>query len=164
MQASFQTPTYNFIVDFNSSRAAREIVRSLPLDSQISVWGDEIYFKTGIRVSLGQDTTDVNIGDVAYWREGQCLCVFFGATPLSKGDKPVPASGVILIGKTEINPQEARQIKEGDPIRVVQITPPEEEIRTGQPAVPNKKLSQDEIDALVKQLLEEKKKKQEEKQ
>ncbi|MFH2145163.1 MAG: cyclophilin-like fold protein [Candidatus Omnitrophota bacterium] len=161
MRVSFQTPTYNFIVEFNGTRAAREVISSLPLDSKISVWGDEIYFKTGIRVSLGQDTTDVNIGDVAYWREGQCLCVFFGATPLSTGDKPVPASGVILIGKTEINPQEARKIKDGDPVRVAQITPPKEEIRTGQPAVPDKKLSQDEIDTLVKQLLEEKKKKQE---
>lgn len=159
MQASFQTPSYNFIVDFNETRAAREIIRSLPLDSQISVWGDEIYFKTGIRVSLGQETTDVNIGDVAYWPQGQCICVFFGATPLSAGDKPVPASAVILIGRIEINPQEARKIKNGDPIRVMQITPPKEEAKPSRPAVPDRKLSQEEIDVLVKQLLDGKKRK-----
>ena len=40
-------------------------------------------------------------GEIAYWPEGQALCIFFGPTPVGKGDKPVAISDVTPIGKVD---------------------------------------------------------------
>lgn len=159
MLISFQTQNYVFIVQLNQSHTAREISRKIPLDAEILTWGDEIYFKTGITIPRTEDkaTNDVNIGDVAYWPEGNCICVFFGPTPFSKTAKPVPASLVVIIGKTYANPDELRKIRESQSIRVM----PTENKSAAEKILPKdeKKLSQQEIDILVQQILKIKSKK-----
>ncbi len=55
----------------------KEISRSLPIESKVSMWGDEIYFDIGIHAPEEGATLDVNVGDIAYWAQGQCLCIFF---------------------------------------------------------------------------------------
>ena len=39
------------------------------------------------------------IGELGYWPSGNAFCIFFGPTPISRGDKIVPASAVNIIGK-----------------------------------------------------------------
>lgn len=160
MQVSFQTPTYRFLVEFNQTLAAREITKNLPLDSKVEVWGDEIYCKSGIMAPGIPMTLDVGVGDVAYWPEEKCICVFFGRTPRSTADKPVPAGPVVIIGKTLTDIEELRQIKAGDAIKIVpmETKPPVPE--TVKDYSPDRKLTQEEIDVLVRQLLAEKKKKE----
>lgn len=41
------------------------------------------------------------MGDVAFWGNGEMLAVFFGRTPMSLGEDPVPADRVNVIGKIE---------------------------------------------------------------
>ncbi len=89
----------------------KEIDKNLPLESKAMIWGDEIYFDTGIKASPEGATLDVNIGDIAYWPQGKCLCIFFGPTPASSGDKPVPASEVVIVGKAELDPNQLRKVK-----------------------------------------------------
>ena len=43
----------------------------------------------------------VEFGDVGYWPPGQALCLFFGPTPMSRGDEIRPASPVNVLGKIE---------------------------------------------------------------
>lgn len=77
--------------------ALRDII---PFESRISTWGDEIYFPAPISPKPRELTRDVSVGDVAFWHEGQSVAVFFGPTPMSKGDeKPVPADDVEIIGE-----------------------------------------------------------------
>lgn len=157
MEISFQTQNCCFLVDFNQSPAAQEIVKHLPLDSKVSIWGDEIYFETGILAPDQGETLDVSVGDVAYWPQGHCLCVFFGPTPASSNGKPIPASPVVIIGRTATLPDELKKIQAGHSIRLmpVQVMP----VASSEAAVKNeKKLSQSEIDVLVQQLLAEKEK------
>lgn len=156
MQISFQVPNSCFLAEFNQSPTAQEIIKRLPFDSKVALWGDEIYFETNIITSSFQPTLEVNIGDVAYWPEGKCICVFFGPTPLSKDAKPVPASAVVVIGKTITALTELRKIRAGDPIRVMSI----EERGAHEISIHReRKLSQAEIDLLVQQLLSEQKSK-----
>lgn len=97
---------------------AKEIDKNLPLESKAMTWGDEIYFDTGIKAPSEGATLDVNVGDIAYWPHGKCLCIFFGPTPASSTDKPIPASEVVIVGKAELDPNQLRKVKSGAKIVV----------------------------------------------
>ena len=106
MEVVFETGGLIFDADFNDTPASKEIIENLPLESKVRTWGDEIYFDIGINASSEGAGIDVDVGDVGYWPDGKCLCVFFGATPSSNSDKPVHASPVVIVGKTGISPDE----------------------------------------------------------
>lgn len=105
-------------VRFLNNPTAKKIIDTLPIDSKAQTWGDEIYFETGIEAPFLNLTTEVNVGDIAYWPEGKCLCIFFGRTPMSKDDKPMPASGVVIVGRTSVEPEILRKVKNGFDVRV----------------------------------------------
>ena len=95
----------------------KAIDKALPIKSKAQTWGDEIYFDTGIDAPADGATIDVSVGDLAYWPEGKCLCIFFGRTPMSGSDKPVPASEVVIVGKIgNIDIELLRSVKDGDKI------------------------------------------------
>jgi len=118
MKTIFKAESFSFIVDFNDSCAAKEILEKLPLESNISTWGDEIYFNIGFKASADGAAMEVDTGDVAYWPQGKCICVFFGSTPASTTQKPVPASPVVLIGKTKADKEGLKSIQLGEKISV----------------------------------------------
>jgi hypothetical protein len=78
---------------------ARAIFAALPIESPYNTWGDEIYFSIPVRRDLEEGTTDVEVGDLGYWPLGRAFCIFYGPTPASSSDKPVPASEVTLVGR-----------------------------------------------------------------
>ena len=114
----FITSTLSFEGELNDSFCSEEIYKNLPLESTVNIWGDEIYFSTGITVTQGAPTMNLNVGDIAYWPTGKCLCIFFGPTPVSSSGKPMPASDVFLIGRTACQPKLLRKIKDRELIKV----------------------------------------------
>lgn len=115
----FRTENFSFAALFNDSAAAKKLLKGMPISSQVSTWGDEIYFDTGIEVPSVNVTLDVSPGDIAYWPAGTSLCVFFGKTPASRGtDKPVPASPVVIVGRTDASPEDLRAIAANEEITV----------------------------------------------
>jgi len=79
---------------------AKAISEKLPIEAVPNEWGDEFYFEIPVQFPLDETaTTNVNHGDIGYWPPGRALAIFFGPTPMSKGDKPVPASEVNIVGK-----------------------------------------------------------------
>ena len=152
----FKTDNYGFHVKFNENFAAQEMVRRLPLSGVVSKWGDEIYFETDASIPLDGQTMDVNLGDVAYWPQGKCVCVFYGRTPASTTDKPVPASPVVVIGHTMADNEELREIKAGERIQVFVMGIALGDLKDETVYDDSRKLSQQEIDILVKRLLAEK--------
>ncbi|MCF7917053.1 MAG: hypothetical protein K9L61_04675 [Candidatus Omnitrophica bacterium] len=118
----FKTNTLTFYAYLNQSQAAAEIYSNLPVSSEVSCWGQEIYFDLGFKVSSQAATMDLKSGDIGYWPQGKSLCVFFGATPLSEEeDKPVPASPVVIVGKIESDKDKLNQIKLGEQIIVDKV-------------------------------------------
>ncbi len=86
--------------ELNESSTARKVAAALPLETSFSTWGDEIYFS--IPVSSPVDETakeEVEMGELGFWPTGNAFCIFFGPTPMSRGDKIVPASAVNIIGR-----------------------------------------------------------------
>ena len=104
----------------NGSRTAKLIAEGLPFTARVELWGEEVYFyikpKTVIEKEYAADV--VAAGDLAYWPQGPCMCLFFGLTPNSRDGKIMPASTVNLLGKLEGDPRILSRVKEGEPIKV----------------------------------------------
>ena len=75
-------------------------MNSLPFDTTLNVWGEEIYTSSSpINVGLENAKSPVNLNDVAYWPTGKAICLFYGETPMGKKGEITPASPVNVIGK-----------------------------------------------------------------
>jgi hypothetical protein len=83
----------------NDSETARKIWESLPVESKVNTWGDEIYFPIPIKTGLENAKAVVSEGDLGYWPQGTAFCIFFGPTPMSRGDEIRPASPVNVFGR-----------------------------------------------------------------
>jgi hypothetical protein len=86
--------------ELNDSPSAEKLKSLLPLEFSMSRWGDEYYGDCGIEMELSQDARDVmEVGELAVWPNGKALCIFFGPTPVSKGNEPRAVSPVNPVGK-----------------------------------------------------------------
>lgn len=101
MEIKIKFPTLNFAFSclLNNTKTAKRIYEILPQESKTNMWGEEIYFSLPINLKNEVPTLDVEEGDVAWWPDGSCFCIFFGKTPASTSDKPAPYSEVTVIGK-----------------------------------------------------------------
>jgi len=104
--------------ELNESKCAGKIWDALPLQARASTWGDEIYF--GIPVECGPENprTTVELGDLGYWLEGSCFCIFFGPTPMSSAGEIRPASAVEVFGKLEGDPKAFKKVGSGEKVLV----------------------------------------------
>ena len=67
--------------ELKSTKTAGEVYAALPVQASINTWGEEFYFKiSGVKDYRETATTQVKVGDVAYWGAGQVLAIFFGRT------------------------------------------------------------------------------------
>ncbi|GAI53888.1 unnamed protein product [marine sediment metagenome] len=83
----------------NNSRTAQAIWEALPIVAHINTWGDEVYFTIPVKLELEKGQELVEIGDLGYWPTGSAFCIFFGPTPMSRGEEIRPASAVTVFGK-----------------------------------------------------------------
>lgn len=109
-----------FTATLRDSPVTDAIYRALPLEAEFSVWGDEIYFDTGVTVTPGPTRETVASGDVGYWPLGRALCLFYGPTPISGPGEIRPASPVAVLGKLDGDPRLLQRVK-GRLVRVVAI-------------------------------------------
>lgn len=101
--------------ELENTKTANAIYDDLPLDGAANRWGDEIYFAIPRRIDPEKDATEVvEAGDVAYWPEGSCFCIFFGKTPCSTEGEIRAASKVNVFGKLRGDPKIFRSVKNGD--------------------------------------------------
>jgi hypothetical protein len=89
------------IAQLNQGQTAQLIWDHLPLKSHINTWGEEIYFPIPVRAGEENPRMVVERGDIGYWPPGEALCIFFGQTPISRGEEIKPASPVNIIGRVE---------------------------------------------------------------
>lgn len=87
------------LAKLNDTRTAQAIWEALPVRGQAELWGDEIYFSIPVSLELEDGQELVSMGDLGYWPPGTALCIFFGPTPMSRGNEIRPASAVTVFGK-----------------------------------------------------------------
>lgn len=79
------------------TRAA--LAAALPLAGDAARWGHELYFPVDVDVPAEDARSEVPVGAVAYWPQGNALCVFWGRTPASREDEPRAASPVNVVAR-----------------------------------------------------------------
>lgn len=91
------TLTADWADDAPRTRAA--LAEALPVEGRAARWGDELYFDVPLAVDGENPRTEVEVGTVAYWPAGSKLCLFWGPTPASTGEKPRAASPVTVVAR-----------------------------------------------------------------
>ena len=68
-----------------SPRTIEKILKVLPINSRVHLWKKEIYFEIGIRMGSEKAVSSCQAGDIAYWPQGDAICLFFeDMTPYGK--------------------------------------------------------------------------------
>ena len=84
--------------ELNDSQTANKVAEALPIMAHFNTWGDEIYFAIPVSSELENGQELVEVGDLGYWPRGNAFCIFFGPTPMSRGEEVRPASAVTVFG------------------------------------------------------------------
>jgi hypothetical protein len=113
-----KTPQREFTIELNDSATADAVYLALPLEAYINVWGEEIYFAIPVHMKLENGKKVMEVGEVAYWPQGDAFCVFFGPTPVSKGSEPEAYSPVSPIGKVSFDVDGLKEIGDRTLIRL----------------------------------------------
>jgi hypothetical protein len=106
------------VAELNDSRTASAIAAALPIEAQADTWGDEIYFDIGLRLPGESPKEVVALGDLGYWPPGQAFCIFFGPTPMSRGEEIRPASAVNVVGHVIGDPRVFTRVRAGTGVRI----------------------------------------------
>jgi hypothetical protein len=63
---------------------AQKFVKLLPCEVRLMQWGDELYGSIGKDLGEEKPVPDIPPGGIAYTRQGNYVCIFFGQTPAWK--------------------------------------------------------------------------------
>ena len=97
----------------HSPKTVQAILESLPIEVNINRWGDELYTEKTQIVEKEEDAKrEVNLFDVAYWPEGNALCLFYGPTPISTEGKILAYSPVNIVGRISTRDNEKEDVLE----------------------------------------------------
>lgn len=107
----------------NDSRTAGRIWEALPFSSTSDFWGEELYFSIPVRCELENPIDVVEPGTIAYWPPGSAFCIFWGATPVSRGGECRAASAVNPFGKILSSLAPLRRLKGRPLVRVRRLEP-----------------------------------------
>jgi uncharacterized protein len=110
--------TVTLDAELNDSRAAAAIAAALPIEAKGQTWGDEIYFDIGLALDAEAPREVVDLGDLGYWPPGQAFCIFFGPTPMSRGDEIRPASPVEVVGRVVGDARAFKRVRAGSRVRI----------------------------------------------
>jgi hypothetical protein len=104
--------------ELNETETAKAIWEALPIDGRANTWGDEIYFSIPVRLEMEKSQATVELGELGYWAPGTAFCIFFGPTPMSRGDEIRPASPVTVFGQVLGDPTIFKEVPDGTRILV----------------------------------------------
>jgi len=112
------TGTITATLTEENPETAKAFTEALPITGQANTWGDEIYFTVPVEAMEENSKPVVELGDIAFWPPGNAFCIFFGRTPMSRGDEIRPASPVNVFGKIDGDPTVFKKVRSGEEVRI----------------------------------------------
>jgi hypothetical protein len=106
------------VLSEENPRTTKAIYEALPIKGNANLWGDEIYFSIHVEGNPENGKSVVELGDLAYWPPGNAFCIFFGPTPMSRGDEIRPASAVNVFGRITGDPKIFKKVRNGEKVIV----------------------------------------------
>ena len=101
--------------ELSDSPTAQAIRAILPHAAHARRWGQEIYFPIPVKQELDANAVEVvENGALGYWPSGSAFCIFFGPTPISKGNEIRPASAVNLVERVLGDTEVLKTVADGD--------------------------------------------------
>jgi len=102
---------------------ARAIWEALPLEGPAQLWGSELFFDVTLLLEADPEARSaVRSGEIAYWAGGQpVIALFFGPTPLSRGDDPVAAAPVSVFGRITGDAARLGRVRAGTRVRLTRL-------------------------------------------
>jgi len=97
-------------------KTAEAIWAALPIKGRANRWGDEIYFSIPVDLEEEKARAEVEVGSIAYWPPGKALCIFFGATPVSRHGEPRAYSPVNVFAKVVRDPSVFKKVRDNDEV------------------------------------------------
>ncbi|MGD9519884.1 MAG: cyclophilin-like family protein, partial [Armatimonadota bacterium] len=91
------------------------------IEARGHTWGEEIYFSIPVDCGHEKPQPTVDAGDLGYWEPGSAFCIFFGPTPMSRGEEIRPADPVTVFGKVEGDPKVFRAFRGGGKVRIERV-------------------------------------------
>ena len=102
MRVLIEVAGISLTATLKSNDTAKEIFNTLPIQSKVNRWGEEIYFDVPVSLSEAPDARqDMQVGELGYWPPGSAFCIFFGPTPASQDQTPRAASNVNPFGTVD---------------------------------------------------------------
>ncbi|MFD5946083.1 cyclophilin-like fold protein [Streptomyces collinus] len=112
-------PAGHLTASLDDTPTSQALANALPLVSTARMWGNEVYFDTGVSVSRETGAREVvEPGTVAFWTDGDALALPYGPTPISQGDECRLASPCNVLGRLEGDPGLLATVRDGEPVRV----------------------------------------------
>ena len=106
--------------ELNDTGTAGRVYEALPIESEVNLWGQEIYFSTLLKAdNKDAKRAEMGVGELAFWPQGQAICIFWGPTPASVGDEPRAVSPVVPIGQVQGDLAALNKIRDGQAIQIV---------------------------------------------
>ena len=111
---------HEIVVNLKNTTTAELIWKSLPLISDIHLWGEEVYFFTNLASVLENDAKDViSFGEIAYWPSGKAIAIGYGKTPISVFDEIRLADRCNIWGETEYDLKKLKDVGSGERVEIL---------------------------------------------
>ncbi len=105
--------------ELNESKTAELLWEAMPIEAKGNLWGEEIYFSIPVKTGLEKGAREVvSAGELGYWPTGHAFCIFFGPTPVSRGNEVRPASAVNVIGRVTGDAKAFKKVSDGAKVRI----------------------------------------------
>lgn len=99
-----------FCVNLEDNEITKKIWESLPVGYRLCYWGDSLWIQLPLEISQEPKEIDVEAGDVVYWPTGQQIHIYYGKTPISKGDNPELFGPAFNLGKLVEDPNSFKEL------------------------------------------------------
>ncbi len=111
---------HKIIATLRNTVTAEAVYSALPFQSHAQTWGDEIYFSTPITHQILEVDAKsiVQLGELAFWVEGNCIAIGFGPTPISHGKEIRLAARTNIWADTDYDLTALKNVQSGDPIKL----------------------------------------------